>query len=275
MLQGLRINNPDKMASDSKAAELASRQKTAEDEEELLCWSGPKKPPQPRITYDQELKVTEPVIRLPRRIIEAGKNGQMSSKRDVAGTAKRKYSEVWNDDSVKMHDVIDLCGEVHQLENHNATGISKRNLNGGHNDDCMEIHNVIDDCVRVQKVDAPAVTRFNNMRKFNVVESAVHKGAVIDMEDEELMMWSGLSKPKPSPIQYNEPIIVTEPVMRIPRSFQQKGTAKRCSESTETNQKTSASRNENDGKRVDVEKEEGTADDCKKLLTTEREKMCS
>jgi hypothetical protein len=39
-------------------------------EEEMLTWSGPKKPPRSLVMYDREISVVQPVIRLPRRAIQ-------------------------------------------------------------------------------------------------------------------------------------------------------------------------------------------------------------
>lgn len=66
--------------------------------------------------------------------------------------------------------------------------------------------------------------------KFTTVTDAVPLRSApptIEQQDEDMTFWSGPQKPPRSPIQYDMPILVTDPVVRLPRrSFQRADTVK-------------------------------------------------
>lgn len=144
--------------------------KITEEQEELLCWSGPAPSSHSPIVRDCPIKVSEPAYRLPRR----GIRGAVTNKNDRNSTGSADAYSMETDVQKQPHD-----------------------------------RNVSEDTDKGQ---------------FRIFDEAVHIQIyeTRDEEDEECMMtWSGPPKTPCSPVQFDKPIHVTDPVYRLPRRLTQ------------------------------------------------------
>lgn len=103
LLQGFQQNKQPKLVHDQPEVVVL-----ADDDEEIISWEGPKKPPQSPIICDQDIVYTKPVFRLPRRMMH-GINRQTEVPKTTA-TARSNQSadkqQVDKESNKRQHSTI-------------------------------------------------------------------------------------------------------------------------------------------------------------------------